>query len=158
MTLSGKAIHKGKLTAEQEQGERIAVNDKVFAKHIEEKYLGHIATSDGTSHSDVEARLAQATTRFRQLHWMWRDNRVSLKHKLALYVQFVQIATYGAEAWQLDEDTESRIRQWNAYNLATMTAEDDQEDTGGTQWVRRLKQQVEGHLERTTTDKGTDRL
>ena len=52
---------------------------------------------------------------------MWNDERIGIKHKLALYVQFVQVATYGAEAWQLDDDIESRIRRWNAYNLATIT-------------------------------------
>ena len=64
-----------------------------------------------------------------------------LRHKLALYVQFVQVATYGAEAWQLDEDIESRIRQWNAYNLATITTAGTTTGTRDQQWVQRLKQQ-----------------
>eukprot|EP01043_Picozoa_sp_COSAG02_P084949 COSAG02_NODE_22687_length_743_cov_1.590062_2_plen_204_part_01 len=140
-SLSGKAIHKRRLTEAQEEGERIAVNGKVFAKHIEEKYLGHISASDGTSHSDVEARLAQATTQFRQLYWMWNDDRIGIKHKIALYVQFVQVATYGAEAWQLDDDIESRIRQWNAYNLATITTGGTAPGEGNQRWVQRLKQQ-----------------
>ncbi len=32
-SLSGKAIHKRKLTDAQEEGERIVVNEEVFAKH-----------------------------------------------------------------------------------------------------------------------------
>ena len=49
------------------------------AKHIEENYLGH---PHGCVGRDVrpqrrEARLAQATTQFRQLHWMRKDDRAN---------------------------------------------------------------------------------
>eukprot|EP01043_Picozoa_sp_COSAG02_P036175 COSAG02_NODE_2635_length_8365_cov_2.690056_1_plen_172_part_10 len=53
----------------------------------------------------------------------------------------VQSYELRAEAWQLDDDIESRIRRWNAYNLATITTGGTAPGEGNQRWVQRLKQQ-----------------
>ena len=53
-----------------------------------------------------------------KLNWMWSSDQVTMEQKMRLYLQFVQIATYGAEAWIMDEETESLLTEWNAHNLA----------------------------------------
>ena len=39
----------------------------------------------------------------------WGNDNVKMEQKMRLYVQFIQVATYGAEAWTMDDETVSLV-------------------------------------------------
>ena len=64
-------------------------------------------------------RLAQASSRFRQLYNVWFASELTLKLKLQLYMSGVcSILTHAMEAWKLTEEVARRLRGWNGRNLA----------------------------------------
>ena len=42
---------------------------------------------------------------------MWANDKIGMKQKLELYTAFVQIATYGAEAWIMDKETIGLLKE-----------------------------------------------
>ena len=70
----------------------------------------------------MEVRLAKASSRFSELHNVWRDRSLSLKLKLQLFEAGVcSMATHAFEAWKLSNANIKRLRLWNARCLAFIT-------------------------------------
>jgi ribonuclease HI len=142
-----KAVKKEKWKAMQEREERIAIGEDIMQKVVEAKYLGQIMSADGTTISDVRTRLAIATTKFTKLKWMWANEKISMQQKLKLYTAFVQIATYGAEAWIMDKETIGLLKEWNAHNLARMRMTTQQRKSLSVEeyeaeWLKQFKIQM----------------
>ena len=79
------------------------------------KYLGSIVTADLRDATDVDNRIASATSAFGALHrCVFSTKDISLVVKKAVYIAIVlSILLYGSESWCLTEVLASRLRRFH---------------------------------------------
>ena len=74
-------------------------------------YLGGTITKDGTSRTEVQKRIAMATSAMARLSRIWKSNNISFTVKYKLYKTLVvSILLYGCETWTLLASTERKIQ------------------------------------------------
>ena len=75
------------------------------------KYFGSTQTKDRTSLKEVKIRLAQVHSAMTRLAILWKNNAISFRTKIKLYISFVlSILLYGCESCTLTADLERRTQ------------------------------------------------
>ena len=117
-----KVVKKMLQEEKQEEREKVMMGGDELRNVWAFTYLGLSMTVDGDEAYPVEVRLAKASSRFSELHNVWRDRSLSLKLKLQLFEAGVcSMATHAFEAWKLSNANIKRLRLWNAKCLAFIT-------------------------------------
>ena len=74
------------------------------------KYLGAIVTDQGTKR-EVLTRIAQATSALTNLRTVWKDRKITSKHRIQILRSIVTPTfLYACEAWTLTAELERRIQ------------------------------------------------
>ena len=109
---------------------QVACRHDLLRNVFEFKYLGHHFQADGDPMHAVEVRMAQARSRFGDMHHIWGAKALNLTLKLGLYIAAVcSMLVHGAEAWRLDDHTLRMLRNWNAKCLSIITGRSVREET-----------------------------
>lgn len=87
----------------------ITVNGHKLETVKQFKYLGAIISDNG-SRPEVLSRIAQATSALSNLRPIWRDRKITMKHKLQLMRTLVlSIFLYACETWTLTAELQKKI-------------------------------------------------
>ena len=85
------------------------------------QYLGVWFQSDGDQTTEINCRLARASTAFARLRHIWTSAKLTDKQKLQIYGSgVVSILIYGEAGWILNDRLIKRLRGWNAKNMAVI--------------------------------------
>ena len=87
------------------------------------KYLGSYISSDGSDTIDVQSRIDSADRAFGALSkCIFRSQNIDRKAKSAIYESLIlSICLYGCESWCLTEKLYSKLRQFHARCVRTMS-------------------------------------
>ena len=73
-------------------------------------YLGHIITDDGRSEAEIKKRIAMAKNAFNSMKSVLTSREINNALKMRIVKCYVySTLLYGAEAWTLNKQLESRI-------------------------------------------------
>lgn len=73
------------------------------------KYLGSIIHDEGST-KEILSRIAQATSALQKLKTIWKDNNITMKHKIQFIRALVfSIFLYASETWTLNQAQEKKI-------------------------------------------------
>ena len=85
------------------------------------KYLGSIVTADGKSIEDVNNRIGQAKSAFKDMNNIFTSNSMSIHLKKRLLQCYVEpILLYGCETWNMNEETKKRLESAEMWFLRRM--------------------------------------
>ncbi|CAG2215814.1 unnamed protein product [Mytilus edulis] len=89
----------------------ITVNGKELEQVNSFNYLGSRVNAEGNIEEEVNIRIGKAASAFKNLNNIWKNNKISRKTKIRLYVSNVRsVLLYGSETWRTTKKVESRIR------------------------------------------------
>ena len=81
-------------------------------------YLGATISSDGKLDKEISVRIGKATGAFNQLNNVWKNQNISIKNKMRIYVAAVlTILTYGCEVWNTTQIQNRRLETFHQYCL-----------------------------------------
>lgn len=162
-TLTEKLAIHTQQTQFQDTLPHVNCNHKTIENVLRFSYLGISLQADGDRLHAATCRMAIAKTAFGTLRHIWADSSLSLKLKLRLYLcGIVSILSYGSETWDFSPKLMTRLRQWNARCLATLTSREIADEYRNptvdlveklqarrTRWLVRTLKSEESHLAHT---------
>ena len=103
--------------------DRILPNGRFVPVVTKFKYLGSYISSDGSDTIDVQSRIDSAARAFGALSkCIFRSQNIDRKAKSAIYESLIlSICLYGCESWCLTEKLYSKLRQFHARCVRTMS-------------------------------------
>ena len=117
-----KAVKRHKIREAQKGLGDVLIGGCKLNNVYEFKYLGNWFTADGDRRYAVNVRMAQARTRFGQLHNIWGSSSLPLSAKIRLFEASVaSVLLYGCEVWVLDDKQMATLHQWCARCMAHIT-------------------------------------
>ena len=129
-TRTAKAVVRQQKVLQQANRESVSAGNQPLKNVFDFIYLGHMFQADGKGEMSIERRADKAKTIFGRLHEFWSSDALPTKAKLRMYQCCVwSTLTYGHIAWKLTDKTCSKIRGWNALNLAKITGRSVYEET-----------------------------
>ena len=89
------------------------MNDEPLEVVDQFKYLGTTLMKDGQSETEINIRMATATSALVRLITIWKSINISLQTKILLYKSLIlSILLYSCENWTLTEILERRITEF----------------------------------------------
>jgi hypothetical protein len=114
------------VTVRGRDGETYDLADKL---HL--LYLGHLASADTTTTTDMESRMRVSTAGFWRLQHLWRHPDIPERDKLRMFRRFLMQLVYaGHVAWFLDEDAQRALNYWTGSKVRIITGRSLHEELG----------------------------
>ena len=127
-------------------------------------YLGWICTADGSTEEAIEDRLGKAGALFRKMYLIFKDQTLSTKLKIRMYVAcIVSTLRYSCEAWTFDEKAQRKVNGFNAHCLAVIERREPEEMARNPTYdlvgeIRRQRITFAGHVLRYGEERLTRRV
>jgi hypothetical protein len=133
---NGRAVIAARKVAAQARWPTVTVRGRDGKMHdlankLHLLYLGHLASADTTTTTDMESRMRMSTAGFWRVQHLWRHPDISPRDKLRMFRRFLMQLVYaGHVAWCLDDDAQRALNYWTASKVRIITGRTLHEELG----------------------------
>ena len=94
-------------------------------------YLGHLASADATTTTDMESRMRSSGAGFWRVQHLWRHPDISVRDKLRMFRRYLMKLVYaGHVTWFLDKDAQRKLNYWAGTKVKVITGRTTHEELG----------------------------